>query len=218
MEDVLTLVGNLPVIISYLVYGSIFICVFEFIALKENKRDGYTHYFVSCIVLSFVFKMIYETFVTLITNIFHTQIDTSGVIYYLITIVTTVVIAYLAGLMFTTEKINPFLLKIGINRTINPYFWKDIYHDGSYCIIRLKDGYGIYFGALKYIEEFAHNPKIALTCYAVANSATKQIVEDYHTDVNSIIVLDADDIKTIEIVYTDGQTTEPWDRFKEKIK
>lgn len=52
----------------------------------------------------------------------------------------------------------------------------------------------------------------------MANSATKQIVEDYHTDVNSIIVLDADDIKTIEIVYTDGQTTEPWDRFKEKIK
>lgn len=218
MEDVLALIGNLPIIISYLVYGGIFICIFEFITLKENKRDGYTHYFVSCIVSSFVFKMIYETFVTLITNTFHIQIDTSNAMYYFITIVITVIISYLASLLFATEKINFFLLKIGISRTTNPCFWKDIYHDGSYCIIRLKEGNDIYFGALKYIEELTHNPKIALTCYAVANNDNKQITVDYHKDAKSVIVLDTEDIRTIEIVYTDGKTSEPWERFKEKIK
>ncbi len=199
MNDIISLINNLPTIISYLVYGLIYLSVFNFIRI--DKKEKTKIYFLSCIAISFVIKVVYDLITGMINKIPFIDIETNSILYHFLCITFTLAIAYISAKISISKWVNKFLLCIGINKTTNSNIWNDISEDYTWMYIHLKNDEKGYWGECKYIEENCSNPKIVLYSYQIINTQTDNTIMDCSNDENKCIIVDTSDIKAIEITY-----------------
>lgn len=202
MEDILSLIDKLPYIISYIIYGCLFLSIFNFIKFKNNETD-IKHYFISCITVNFIIKATFDgilQFCSIYTN-------NSSVEYYLSCLAFTIVTAFISGKIVSSKAINSLLLKVGIQRTVNQDIWNDILQDYTKLYIHLKGKDYAYIGYHKYSEGNCSNPKIVLSHYQLRRLSTGEIVTDYSDDDNRCIMIGTKDVDIVEIIYDDDEPT-----------
>lgn len=199
MSDITSLINNLPIIISYIAYGLIYLSVFNFI--RSEKKEKTKIYFLSCVAISFIIEIIFDFITKLANKIPGIDIEEDSGLYYLLCMLFTLLIAYISAKVFTSKWFNSLLLNIGIHRTTNSNIWNDISVNHTWLYIHLKNDENGYWGECKYIEENCSNPKIVLYSYQIINTKTGETVIDYSEDINKCIMVDTNDIKAIEITY-----------------
>ena len=180
------LINNLPSIISYIMYGYIFLSVYQFITFKDMKDQKYK--IITSIVLNYVLLKAYE----LIPRIPH-----NNVILY---VVITVVIAYVIGRVVVSNWWNnKILLRLGIHRTVNEDTWKDILKTDGYGIEISEKGSDIsYYGAVKYADNHSDHPVVALSYYGVYDG--NKLIEDHLQDKNHLIAVKITDNTIVRVV------------------
>ena len=215
MGDLLDLINSLPLIMSYIVYGSLFLCIFNFITFKSKEYE-IKHYFISCITVSFIIKVIFNWILNLWGTHITIRIVENTIEYYLLSFGFTAITAYLSGILFSSKCFNKLLLNLGTKRTANTNIWDDIIENETWLYIHIKNkDYG-YLGLHKYSEENCSSPKIVLCHYQLIEMSTGEVVTDYSDDNNRLIMIDTKDVDTIEIIYRNPMANKKKTIFKIK--
>lgn len=215
MEEILDLINSLPLIMSYIVYGSLFLSIFNFITFKSKKYE-IKHYFISCITVSFIIKIIFDWILNLWSTHTTVKIATDTVEYYLLSFGFTVIVAYIGGILFSSKCFNRLLLNFGIKRTVNENIWEDVIQNDTWLYIHMKnEDYG-YLGLHRYSEENCSNPKIVLGFYQLIEKSTGKVVTDCSDDDNKLIMIDTKNVDTIEIIYQNSMVNKNKTIFKIK--
>lgn len=209
MDDILSLINTLPFVISNIIYGCLFLSIFNFTTFKDSKTNN-QHYFIFCITINFILKAIIDSILKLTL----TSLSNDSVEYYLICLLFTVITAFISGKIVSAKFFNSLLLKMGIQRTTNKNIWSDVLKNNTWLYIYLKDKDLGYIGYHKYSEENCSNPKIVLSHYQLRELSTGKVLVDYSRDKNSLIMIDTRDVEIIEIIYDDNEN----DSIKDKIK
>lgn len=213
MDDILAIINSFPTIMSYIIYGFIFISIFNFITIKRTNNEN-NHFVVSCISISFILRGIYEYLFGVFDKygLATVQIGSAG--FYVVTVTITIVVAYILGIVVSSKSVNDALLRIGVKRTVNSNMWQDIVGDNMWMFLKFKEeDYG-YLGICKYVEEESGKPRILLQKYQLIEVSTGNVKVDYSNEANRCILIDTNDIDTIELIYTDSNK----DSFLSKIK
>lgn len=213
MNDILELINSLPLVMSYIIYGFIFVSIFNFITIKRISNEN-NHLIISYISISFILRCIYEYLFGWLDKNGVMAIQINSDLFYIVTIALTIVMSYISGILFSSKFINNVLLHIGIKRTVNKNIWQDITEDNMWMFLKFKEeDYG-YLGMYKYVEEKTDKPRILLNRYQLIEVSTGEAKVDYSNEANRCILIDTNDIDTIEMIYTNGDK----DSFLSKIK
>lgn len=179
------LINNLPRIITSILYGYVFLSVYEFISFKDTKNQSHK------IILSIVLNYILVNFFSIIPRIPHNR-----VVY----LIMSILLGYVIGLIIISEKFNALLSKIQIHRTTNENFWDDVFKSGYRVEVFDKDGKTSYTGTCRYRQDQDGDPKIALTYYRILeNGKLTDPENDWSEDKASMIVLNLKDFEKIRI-------------------
>lgn len=203
MDDIKALINALPQVVSYIVYGTIFLTIYKFITYK-NHSIQIKNYFVECVTLSFVLQMFFEWIHSLWDKFGLLSFDIGSVQYYIITFIITAVLSYVLGMLMCSNKINSLLTMIGIKRTVNKNIWVDIMRGSKWVYLKHRNrDYG-YVGMIKYIEEDKDNPKMVLYHYQLRKISSGEVFLDYINNPLRTILLDTNDYDVIEIIERDS--------------
>lgn len=217
MDDILAIISSLPTIMSYIIYGFIFVSIFNFITIKRTNNEN-NHFVVSCISISFILRCIYEYLFGLFDKygLATVQIGSAG--FYVVTVIITIAVAYILGIVVSSKYVNDVLLRIGVKRTVNSNMWQDIVGDNMWMFLKFKEeDYG-YLGICKYVEEESGKPRILLQRYQLIEVSTGDVKVDYSNEVNRCILIDTNDIDTIELIYTDNDKESFLSKIKQSLK
>lgn len=200
MNEIIKLIEVLPEIISYIIYGAIFLSIYNFTTYKEDAQKNKS-YLISCVTISFIIKICFDGIIALVNEWLKKELANNGTGYYIGIILFTVLTAYLSGKIVTSSWIKTFLLKIKIERTPNKNIWDDIIQENTWLYVHIKDKDYAYLGLLQYVEENCSNPKVVLSNYKLITMSTAETKKDYSNDSNKKILLDTSNIEVIEIIY-----------------
>lgn len=200
MNEIIKLIEVLPEIISYIIYGAIFLSIYNFTTYKEDAQKNKS-YLISCVTISFIIKICFDGIIALVNEWLKKELANNGTGYYIGIILFTVLTAYLSGKIVTSNWIKTFLLKIKIERTPNKNIWDDIIQENTWLYVHIKDKDYAYLGLLQYVEENCSNPKVVLSNYKLITMSTAETKKDYSNDSNKKILLDTSNIEVIEIIY-----------------
>lgn len=217
MDDILALINSLPIVMSYIIYGFIFVSIYNFITIKRISNEN-NHLIISCISISFILRCIYEYLFGWFDKhgVMAIQID-SG-LFYIVTIAATIVVSYISGIVVSSKFINNVLLHIGIKRTVNKNIWQDITEDNMWMFLKFKEeNYG-YLGMYKYVEEKSDKPRILLNKYQLIEVSTGNVKVDYSNEANRCILIDTNDVDTIELIYTNSDKGSFLSKIKHSVK
>ena len=201
IDWVISLVNNIPQLLSYLVPGYVFVAVFDWITFQ--KKSGKSEIVVlKSIVVSFIIKTMYDLTLSAIGVKF---ID--SYIYHAILILCCVAIAYIVSVICRTKWLNKLLLHIGIKRTTNPNIWNDVIETNVWVRVYLKSNPELtYLGQYLYGEEFEREPIIVLVNYQLIDTSGNIII-DYSQSPNEKIMLNTRDFERIELTYENRNST-----------
>lgn len=109
----------MPEIMSYIVYGYIFLSAYYWLSFKDDK--DFTNLVIKIIASSFILKSLYELIIQRFNILFSSE---------LLKIVVLVLISGITGLVigrFTSgRRFNLLLHKLHIGRTMNTNIWDDV--------------------------------------------------------------------------------------------
>ena len=192
---IITLIDNLPSVLTYLVQGYIFISVFSWIVFQKKSND-IDHIVLRSIAASFVLKTVYDGILAVV----RLDIQDSST-YLIILIVCSTIGAYLLAVLCNTTWFNGLLLKIGIKRTVNSNIWNDVIKTDVWVRVYLKSNPELtYLGQYLYGEEFEREPIIVLANYQLIDTSGNIII-DYSQNPNEKIMLNTKDFERIELTY-----------------
>ncbi len=215
MDNIIKFIEILPEIISYVIYGAIFLSIYNFITFK-NEVQKTKSYLISCITISFIIKVCFDGIITLINKWLNTEFINSGIRYYISIFLFTIFIAYILGEIVISKFFKSFLLKIKIERTPNENIWDDIIQKNTWLYVHIKNKDYAYLGKLQYVEENCRNPKIVLSNYKLIKMSTAETKKDYSNNSNKKILLDTNNIEIIEIIYKENQKAKRKKVFKKR--
>lgn len=194
-EYILELINNIPTVMLYMAQGYVFISVYNFMLCKTSELN---HLFFKSVVVSYVLKVIFDSILTIMPNC-----EVNGTGYVPLLFIFSAFCGYVCALLFKSEKVNDFLLKIGIDRTVNESIWRDVIKKYTWVLYYCKSTKLAYYGQYKYGEEFGSEPIIALIRYQVMD-LDGNIIEDNSNDYNQVVLLNTKDFERIELVYEDN--------------
>lgn len=195
-ETLKGIIESLPIIISYIAYGSVFLAIYRFITFKDKKQE-LTEYFLSCATISFVIK----TLCSIILALLKLSKYENTWIYYFCVLIITSILAFIIAQVSKSKRFNRFLLRIKIERTTNSTIWDDVLEPNTLLVVHIKNKDLAYVGYHKYSEDRCSNPKIVLYYYQLVELSTTNVLVDYSKDSNRAIMIDTNEIDTIEFVY-----------------
>lgn len=212
MDNIEELISKIPIIISYVAYGAVFLSLYNFLKLKESKLDTKS-YLVSCLTISYIIRAITRF-------ILSPRIADDSTGFILVGILISVVSAYLFGIVSRNKRFNKFLLKIGIERTVSGgSFWDDVIDSYTWLLMHINgEEYG-YLGEVVFIEENTSVPKFLLQRYQKIDIHTGDVIEDYSENFDMKIVIDSKKSDIIEVIYTskESPTKEKLRELKSKV-
>ena len=203
MSEFINLIQNngLAPVISYFVYGAIFLAVYHFVTFKNSEHDKAFH-LISCITVSFIIKILYDNIINAIHSKFNNFLTENSYSYYVVLLFITIIAAYMSGIIMTSKTFNKILLRFNVKRTTNKNIWPDVIKKDTWLCIHIRDEKYEYLGAFRYAEEGKDNPKFVLSNYRVVDHLTKEVKTDYADDDNRRIVIDTKNVDIIEVIYT----------------
>ena len=202
IDKILELINSLPLIISNVAYGALFLVVFKFVTFKD-KEDYIKTNLINCITTNFILVIIFNCIFKFIEKLTQIAIKPNTNIYYFLMIVFTLIFAYIFGLIVTNQKFNKILLRVGIKRTTNDNIWDDVIQSYTWLYVHMKGKDFAYLGEVKYVEEHTDNPKIVLCNYKLMKMSTAEAVVDYTDDKTRMVMLSPDDYDIVEIIPAD---------------
>ena len=187
------LIDNIPEIISYVVYGYVFLVAYYWISFKDNK--DFNNLLIKSIAASYLLTSIYDLFIEIYNIAFSNE-------YYKVIIYFTVsaVLGFAVGKIISHRQFNLLLHKLHIGRTTNENIWDDVIKPYTWIRVFMKDG-SSYLGQYRYGEPFKSEPIIVLATYQKLDKDT-DIVIDNSQNMNELIMLNTKDFDRIEITYT----------------
>lgn len=210
MNDIIIFIEKLPVVLSYIVYGGVFLNVFDYIGLKAKKESN-LYKMVSYIIVSYILKSFYDLVAVNLYNFSNTE----SIGYLTTTIIITAILAFVLATVCKSDIAKTIIDKLDIRRSSGETIWNDLVKKDMWVIAQRKDSSDLYFGFADYIEECSRNPKFALKHYAIGDMAQHKIIAD-KTEEDNYIVIDAEEMETIEVLYNDGKV-KIWEYFNKKI-
>lgn len=179
----------LPQAILYIVTGYIFICVFRFVALKEQHAE-IQHILLSSLVSGYVIVKI----MNMIPFTISYEADCIGIIC------TGALAGYILGQLYSRNCFDKLFEKLKIRSTLNKDIWNDIVDMDYplYLVITLDDG-TIYKGYVHLYELSKIHPIVCLGAYLKISADGN--IEDHTYDANQIIMLDTARAKNVEVHY-----------------
>lgn len=206
------LIDNIPRIISYVVYGYIFLVAYYWISFKDNK--DFNNLLIKSIATSYLLTSIYDLFVEKYNIVFINEYY--KVIYYF---AISAILGFAIGKIISHRWFNLLLHKLHIGRTTNENIWDDAIKPYTWLCIHMKDG-SSYLGQYRYGEPFKSEPIIVLATYQKLNK-DNDIVIDNSQDISRTIMINTRDFEKIEIIYTPAQSKnfiqKCWNWIKLKI-
>ncbi len=193
IDWVTELIKNIPEIISYVVYGYIFLVAYYWVTFKDNK--DFNNLLIKSIAASYLLT---SSFNIIVTKFKITFIDDSyRVISYF---VASAILGFIVGKLISHRWFNSLLHILHIGRTTNENIWDDIIKPYTWVRVFMKDGTS-YLGQYRYGEPFKSEPIIVLATYQKL-SQDAEIVIDNSQNKNELIMLNTKDFDRIEITYT----------------
>lgn len=190
------LIDNIPEIISYIVYGYVFLVAYYWISFKDNK--DFNNLLIKSIAVSYLLTTIYDLIV-LKYNIVFSNNYYKVITYFIISAISGLII----GRIISHRWFNLLLHKLHIGRTTNENIWDDVIKPYVWVRVFMKDG-SSYLGQYRYGEPFKSEPIIALINWQKLDKDV-DIVIDNSQNPNELILLNTKNFEKIEITYTPSQ-------------
>ena len=203
------LIDNIPHIISYVVYGYVFLVAYYWISFKDNK--DFNNLLIKSIATSYLLTTIYDLIV-LKYNIIFSNNYYKVISYFLI----SAILGFVIGKIISHRWFNLLLHKLHIGRTTNENIWDDVIKPYTWLCIYMKDG-SSYLGQYRYGEPFKSEPIIMLSTYQKLDK-DNDVVIDNSQDPTRSILLNTKDFEKIEIIYTPQKIKNKFENwFREKV-
>lgn len=190
------LIKNIPEIISYIVYGYVFLVSYYWISFKDNK--DFNNLLIKSIAASYLLTSIYDLFIEKYNIVFENEYY-KVILYFII----SAFLGFTIGKIISHRWFNQMLHKLHIGRTTNENVWDDVIKPYTWIRVFMKDG-SSYLGQYRYGEPFKSEPIIVLATYQKLDKDT-DIVIDNSKNLNELIMLNTKDFDRIEITYTQKQ-------------
>lgn len=186
------LIDNIPKIISYVVYGYVFLVAYYWISFKDNK--DFNNLLIKSIAASYLLTSIYDLFIERYNIAFGNE-------YYKVIsyFAVSAALGFVIGKIISHRWFNLLLHKLHIGRTTNENIWDDVIKPYTWIRVFMKDG-SSYLGQYRYGEPFKSEPIIVLATYQKLDRDT-DIVIDNSQNMNELIMLNTKDFDRIEITY-----------------
>lgn len=190
IDWIIYLIDNIPEIISYIVYGYVFLVAYYWISVKDNK--DFNNMLIKSIAMSYFLKTIYNLIVSKYNIVFGNEYH-KVISYFAI----STILGFTIGKIISHRWFN-LLLHIG--RTTNTNIGDDVIKPYTWLRVFMKDG-SSYLGQYRYGEPFKSEPIIVLATYQKLNKDV-DVVIDNSQNPNELIMLNTKDFDKIEITYT----------------
>ncbi len=187
------LTKNIPEIISYIVYGYVFLVSYYWISFKDNR--DFNNLLIKSIAASYLLTSIYDLFVEKYKIAFNNEYC-KVILYFII----SAFLGFTIGKVISHRWFNWMLHKLHIGRTTNDNVWDDVIKPYTWVRVFMNDG-SSYLGQYRYGEPFKSEPIIVLATYQKLDKDTN-IVIDNSKNLNELIMLNTRDFDRIEITYT----------------
>lgn len=209
IDWIIYLIDNIPKIISYIVYGYIFLVAYYWISFKDNK--DFNNILIKSIAVNYLLITIYDLFVIKLNTIFANN-------YYKVICYFTIsaILGFIIGKIVSHRWFNLLLHKLHIGRTTNENIWDDVIKPYTWLCVHMKDG-SSYLGQYRYGEPFKSEPIIVLATYQKLDK-DNDIVIDNSQDMNRSIMINTKDFEKIEIIYTHAQSKSRLQKMWEWIR
>lgn len=205
IDWIIYLINNIPTIISYIVYGYVFLVAYYWISFKDNT--DFNNLLIKSIATSYLLITIYDLTITKYNITFAN--DYYKVISYF---AISAILGFTIGKIISQRYFNLLLHKFHIGRTTNENIWDDVIKPHTWVRVFMKDG-SSYLGQYRYGEPFKSEPIIVLATYQKLDQDT-DIVIDHSQEMNELIMINTKDFDRIEITYMDVQKK----NFVDKVK
>lgn len=193
IDQITYLIDNIPRIISYVVYGYVFLVAYYWISFKDNK--DFNNLLIKSIAASYLLTSIYNLLIEKY-NIFFRSEYYKVISYFAI----SAILGFATGKIISHRWFNLLLHKLHIGRTTNENIWDDVIKPYTWVRMFMKDG-SSYLGQYRYGEPFKSEPIIVLATYQKLDKDT-DIVIDNSQNMNELIMLNTKDFDRIEITYS----------------
>lgn len=194
---IIYLIDNIPTIISYIVYGYVFLVAYYWISFKDNK--DFNNLLIKSIATSYLLTSIYDLIIEkyriIFTNEYYKVIS-----YFAI----SAILGFMVGKILSHRWFNLLLHKLHIGRTTNENIWDDVIKPYTWLCIHMKDG-SSYLGQYRYGEPFKSEPIIVLATYQKLDK-DNDVVIDNSQDTSRTIMINTKEFEKIEIIYTSVQS------------
>lgn len=197
IDWIIYLIDNIPTIISYIVYGYVFLVAYYWISFKDNK--DFNNLLIKSIATSYLLTSIYDLFIVKYSIIFTNEYY-KVICYFAI----SALLGFVVGKTLSHRWFNLLLHKLHIGRTTNENIWDDIIKPYTWLCIHMKDG-SSYLGQYRYGEPFKSEPIIVLATYQKLDK-DNDVVIDNSQDMTRTIMINTKDFEKIEIIYTSVQS------------
>lgn len=193
IDWIIYLIDNIPEIISYIVYGYVFLVAYYWISFKDNK--DFNNMLIKSIAMSYFLTTIYNLIVLKYNIVFGNEYH-KVISYFVI----STLLGFTIGKIISHRWFNLLLHKLHIGRTTNENIWDDVIKPYTWLRVFMKDG-SSYLGQYRYGEPFKSEPIIVLATYQKLNKDV-DVVIDNSQNPNELIMLNTKDFDKIEITYT----------------
>lgn len=187
-------IDQIPVILSYIVYGYIYLTAYYWITFKDNK--DFSNFIIKSVAVSFILRNLYEYI--LLRGDSDVNINSPKVV--IVFAIISAVLGFIIGKIITHRFFNRFLHFFHIGRTTNENIWDDIIKPNTWVRVFMKDG-SSYLGQYRYGEPFKSEPIIVLSTYQKLDKDTDVVIDNSQNN-NELIMINTKDFDRIEITYT----------------
>lgn len=189
----------MPEIISYFVYGYIYLTAYYWVSFKSSQNFKYILF--KSVAVNYILTVIYQIICGKLGIVLvYTNLQT------VILVVVSMVLGLCVGRFIVSHWFNGFLHLLHIGRTTNDNIWDDIIKPCTWVCVYMKDGTS-YMGQYRYGEPFQREPIVALATY-LKYDKYDNIVSDKSQDKNRMILLNTKDFEKIEIIYDEKQESQ----------
>ena len=192
IDWIIYLIDNIPEIISYAVYGYVFLAAYYWISFKDNK--DFNNLLIKSITANYLLTSIYDLFIARYHITFNYTYH-KVICYFLV----SALLGFSLGKIISHRWFNFLLHKLHIGRTTNENIWDDAIKPCTWVRIFMKDG-SSYLGQYRYGEPFKSEPIIVLATYQKLDKDSDIVIDNSQNN-NELIMVNTKDFEKIEIIY-----------------
>ena len=186
------MVEKIPEILSYIVYGYIYLTAYYWVSFKEN--ESFKNLLIKSAAVNFILITLFDVFFNFVGLTFNNA-------YYVVIIyfMLSALIGLVIGKIVTHRWFNGLLHKLHIGRTTNKNIWDDVIKPHTWVRVFTKDGCS-YLGQYRFGEPFKSEPIVVLATYQLLDQDSNVVIDLSHST-NELIMLNTKDFEKIEIIY-----------------